>query len=99
MEVPNQGGRLRLGMFVTMAFTTSRGGGVVTVPQATVQAIGDRQVVFVAAPGEEGKFVGRAVRLGDLMGDSYVVLNGVQAGDAVVTEGSFFLRAEMLKNP
>jgi hypothetical protein len=51
------------------------------------------------APGEEGKFVGRAVRLGDLMGDSYVVLNGVQAGDAVVTEGSFFLRAEMLKNP
>jgi hypothetical protein len=55
--------------------------------------------VFVAAPGEEGKFVGRAVRLGDLMGDSYVVLNGVQAGDAVVTEGSFFLRAEMLKNP
>jgi RND family efflux transporter MFP subunit len=99
VEVPNPGGRLRLGMFVTMAFTTSRGGGVVTVPQAAVQAIGDRQVVFVAAPGEEGKFVGRAVRLGDLMGDSYVVLNGLQAGEAVVTEGSFFLRAEMLKNP
>jgi len=98
VEVPNQGGRLRLGMFVTMAFTTSRGGGVVTVPRAAVQAIGDRQVVFVAAPGEDGKFVGRAVRLGGLMGDSYIVLSGLKLGDIVVTEGSFFLRAEALKN-
>jgi RND family efflux transporter MFP subunit len=98
VEAPNPGGRLRLGMFVTMAFTTSRDGGVVTVPRAAVQAIGDRQVVFVAAPGEEGKFVGRPVRLGNLMGDVYVVLSGLKPGEIVVTEGSFFLRAEALKN-
>jgi len=98
VEVPNQEGRLRLGMFVTMAFTTTQRQGAVTVPRAAVQAIGDRQVVFVAAPGEEGKFVGRPVRLGILMGDSYVVLSGLKPAEVVVTEGSFFLRAEALKN-
>jgi multidrug efflux pump subunit AcrA (membrane-fusion protein) len=40
----------------------------------------------------------RAVRLGNLMGDVYVVLSGLKPGEIVVTEGSFFLRAEALKN-
>ena len=32
------------------------------------------------------------------MGDSYTVSSGLRAGDTVVTEGSFFLRAEALRN-
>jgi multidrug efflux pump subunit AcrA (membrane-fusion protein) len=51
-----------------------------------------------AYSGEEGKFVQRQVRLGPPMGDSYTVLSGLRAGDMVVTEGSFFLRAEALRN-
>ena len=57
VEVPNPAGRLRLGMFATMAFTTPRGEPAMMVPRAAVQAIGDRQIVFVAAPDEDGKFV------------------------------------------
>jgi len=68
------------------------------VPRAAVQTIGDRQVVFVAAPDEEGKFVARTVRLGSTVGAGYLVLAGLKLGDVVVTEGSFFLRAEALKN-
>ena len=98
VEVPNPGGRLRLGMFATMAFTTPRGEPAMMVPRAAVQAIGDRQIVFVAAPDEEGKFVARTVRLGSPAGDGYLVLSGLKRGDVVVTEGSFFLRAEALKN-
>jgi len=98
VEVPNPAGRLRLGMFATMAFTTPRGEPAMMVPRAAVQAIGDRQIVFVAAPDEVGKFVARTVRLGSPVGDGYLVLAGLKLGDVVVTEGSFFLRAEALKN-
>jgi len=97
VEVPNTDGRLRLGMYVTLSFTTP-GTGAVVVPRSAVQAIGDRQVVFVPVQGEDGKFIQRQVRLGPLIGDSYTVLNGLRAGDMVVTEGSFFIRAEALRN-
>jgi hypothetical protein len=32
------------------------------------------------------------------MGDGYVLLAGLRPGEVVVTEGSFFLRAESLRN-
>jgi RND family efflux transporter MFP subunit len=97
IEVSNLDGRLRLGMYVSVSFTTP-GNTAVVVPRSAVQAIGDRQVVFVPAQGEDGKFIQRQVRLGPLIGDSYTVLSGLRAGDTVVTEGSFLLRAEALRN-
>lgn len=97
IEVPNADGRLRLGMYVTVSFSTP-GKSAVVVPRSAVQAIGDRHVVFVAAEGEDGKFIQRQVRLGSPVGDSYTVLSGLRRGDRVVTEGSFFLRAEALRN-
>lgn len=85
-------------MFVTIAFTTTGQGRVVLVPKAAVQALGDRQVVFVPAGNEEGKFVQRTVRLGPATGEHYVVRAGLRPGDTVVTEGSFLLRAEVARN-
>jgi cobalt-zinc-cadmium efflux system membrane fusion protein len=98
VEVPNSEGRLRLGMYVTMAFSTSGGQRVMAVPRAAVQTIGGRQVVFVAVPDQEGTFVQRTVKLGPLAGELYTVLQGLEPGAVVVTEGSFFLRAESLRN-
>jgi RND family efflux transporter MFP subunit len=97
IEVPNSDGRLRLGMYVTVSFTTP-GVSAVVVPRSAVQAIGDRQVVFVPTEGEDGKYIQRQVRLGSPMGDNYAVLSGLKPGETVVTEGSFFLRAEALRN-
>ena len=85
-------------MYVNMAFRTQAGDRVVLVPKAAVQTLGDRQVVFVAAKGEEGKFIQRTVRLGPPAGESYVVMSGLRLGDTVVTEGSFLLRAEGGRN-
>jgi cobalt-zinc-cadmium efflux system membrane fusion protein len=98
VAVPNAEGRLRLGMYVTLAFMTPGSERTVVVPRAAVQTIGERQVVFVPAPDEEGKFVSRPVQLGPLRGDRVTIRSGVQPGEVVVTEGSFFLRAEMLRN-
>jgi membrane fusion protein, heavy metal efflux system len=98
VEVPNAEGRLRLGMYVTLAFTTPGRERLVVVPRAAVQTIGERQVVFVPAPDEEGKFLPRTVQVGSVRGDRVTIQSGVQPGEVVVTEGSFFLRAEMLRN-
>jgi cobalt-zinc-cadmium efflux system membrane fusion protein len=98
VEVPNSEGRLRLGMYVTIAFSTPGGERVMAVPRAAVQTIGGRQVVFVAVPDQEGTFVQRTVKLGPLAGELYTVLQGLEPGAVVVTEGSFFLRAESLRN-
>ena len=64
------------------------------IPRAAVQHVGDRTVVYVADPKQPGRFVEREVRLGDGTGNDVVVLSGVQAGDRIVTDGSFSVRAE-----
>jgi membrane fusion protein, heavy metal efflux system len=98
VEVPNPDGRLRLGMYVTVSLTTRSREQAVVVPRTAVQTIGGRHVVFVPAEDEEGKFIQRSVELGPLAGELYLVLKGLQPGEVVVTEGSFFLRAESLRN-
>jgi len=97
VEVSNRSGDLRLGMFVTVAFQTNATEHVTVVPRAAVQTIGDRSVVYVPADSDEGKFVERLVKLGARSGEFVQVLEGLKPGDKVVTEGSFFLRAEAAK--
>ena len=97
VEVSNRSGDLRLGMFVTVAFQTNATEHVTVVPPAAVQTIGDRSVVYVPADGDESKFVERQVRLGTPVGGLVQVIEGLKPGDKVVTDGSFFLRAEAAK--
>src|SRR2546427_1055480 len=93
VEVPNRG-ELRLGMFVTVSFETGVSERVTVVPRAAIQMIGERAVVYAPVEGEEGKFVERTVKLGVPMGEVVQILDGVKPGEKVVTDGSFFLRAE-----
>jgi RND family efflux transporter MFP subunit len=93
VEVPNNGGALRLGMYVQVSFQTARGPLQTVIPRAAVQALGARSVVYVAT-GDEGRFEERRVKLGPVIGEDVEVLEGVKAGERVVAEGSFFLRAE-----
>jgi cobalt-zinc-cadmium efflux system membrane fusion protein len=93
VEIPNPDGALRLGMFVHLSLRAGAGPRRALVPRAAVQSIAGRTVVYVATD-EEGRFVETPVRLGASAGDAVEVLDGVKPGDRVVTEGSFFLRAE-----
>lgn len=97
VEVANPEGRLRLGMYITMAFTTRGGARQVVVPSSAVQAIGERSVVFLPVVDEEGTFVQRTVQLGPSHDGLSTIVNGLQPGETVVTEGSFLLRAELLR--
>jgi len=94
IEVPNAGGDLRLGMFVTLNFETGSNQRITVVPQAALQAVGERTVVYVPVDGEEGKFIERPVKLGPSRGNVVQVVEGLRPGEKVVTDGSFFLRSE-----
>ena len=62
-----------------------------------VQLVGDRAVVYVVDPADRHRFVARQVQLGAVSGDRVAVLSGLTAGEEIVIEGSFFVRAEMDK--
>lgn len=65
-----------------------------TVPKSAVLWTGERSVVYVHIPGREiPSYEFREVQLGEGLGDSYAVLNGVEAGDEVVTYGNFAIDA------
>ncbi len=104
VELANPREALRLGMFVDVNFSgavqaASSGQTVPAVPRSAVQAIGAKQVVYVATD-RPGSFAQREVSTGQEVNGWLPVYNGVNAGERVVTEGSFLLRAESLKlNP
>ncbi|HEX2641482.1 MAG TPA: efflux RND transporter periplasmic adaptor subunit [Thermoanaerobaculia bacterium] len=97
--LPNEGGRLRPGMFATARIATGAGGTggepVVTVPARALQRMDDQWVVFL--PREAGRFEARPVQRGRDLGNEVAVLAGLKPGDRVVVEGAFVLRAEAEK--
>jgi len=98
VEVPNRDMELRLGMYVTLDFRTGAGERSIAVPREAVQAVGERSVVYVPVEGDEGRFAERPVKLGAAVGELVQVLEGVKAGERVVTTGSFFLRGEAARS-
>jgi multidrug efflux pump subunit AcrA (membrane-fusion protein) len=67
---------------------------VVFVPRTAVQVVGAESIVYVASPDQHGRFIEQKVEVGDASGDQVSVLAGIEPGDRVVTDGTFFLRAE-----
>lgn len=97
--VRNRSGRLRPGMFVRASVEVPRpvheARPVLAVPQAALQTLEGRVHVFVQV--EPGLFVRRAVETGHTFEGFTEVLSGVQAGELVVTEGSFVLKSEFAR--
>lgn len=100
IELSNPGQLLKLGMFVDLSFggrpPVATAQAAVSVPRAAVQLIGAKQVVFVET-AQTGVFAQREVQAGPETNDVIPIYAGLRAGERVVTEGSFLLRAESLK--
>ena len=98
IELANPGQMFKIGMYVNVGFATL-GVAEKTMPvvaKDAVQNIGNQQVVFVATD-KPAEFALRPVRLGPERNGFYPVLEGLNSGERVVTQGSFLLRAEWLK--
>ena len=96
IEVANPGETLRVEMYVDVESSTPGASGPI-VPEAAVQSIGERQFVFLPVQHSEGTFQLRAVRLGPAANGYYSVLEGLRMQDEVVTDGSFILKAEAVR--
>ena len=98
IELENPGQIFKIGMYVNVAFGSlgmaERTAPV--VPSSAVQMINNKQVVFVTTE-KPNVFVLRQVNLGTETDGGFVVLDGINVGDKVVTNGSFLLRAEWQK--
>ncbi len=96
VEIPNDDRALKPGMFASALIQVGgTGTPVVVVPQAAVQELEGRQVVFV--PGDRpGEFAARTVEVGEQADNGRVVIiAGLEAGDSIVTSGAFALRSEL----
>lgn len=97
--VANPSESLRPGMFVRAALDVPRPAAeaktVTAVPQAALQTLEGRTIVFVRV--EPGVFERRFVEVGHSFEGFAEVLGGVKDGDAVVTDGSFVLKSQLVK--
>jgi len=94
----NANRQLRPGMFVTARIydEDEHAKEMLAVPSAAIQRISNVPVVFIQkAPGV---YEQRALTLGQRYGDYYEVLVGLEAGETIITEGSFILKAELLRS-
>lgn len=66
----------------------------VVIPKSAVLWTGKRSIVYVKQPDTSTPaFMLHEIELGPSLGDSYVVLSGLQEGDEIVTHGAFTLDA------
>ncbi len=63
------------------------------VPVTAVSRIGNQYFAFVAEPDQKGGYVvhQKPLQIGQIVGNDYVVLDGVKPGDKVVVSGTQFL--------
>jgi Cu(I)/Ag(I) efflux system membrane fusion protein len=96
VETGNQSGKLKPEMFATgiVSSTLAEYHDNVVIPKSAVLWTGKRSVVYVKQPGsEEPVFKIREVELGPMLGESYVIMNGLSEGEEVVTSGTFSVDA------
>jgi Cu(I)/Ag(I) efflux system membrane fusion protein/cobalt-zinc-cadmium efflux system membrane fusion protein len=91
LEIPNPDLKLKPGMFVNAEFRTNLGRHLV-VPASAILQSGMRQVAFVDEGG--GRLIPKDVVLGPRAGDEVIVLQGLSAGQRIVTSANFLIDSE-----
>jgi membrane fusion protein, multidrug efflux system len=98
-SLPNKDDKLRPGMFVKAAVVMPEKQSVTAIPATALVHASFGDSVFVveskpAKPGQKPTSEARQqfVRTGESRGDFVAVLDGIQAGDEIVTSGAFKLR-------
>lgn len=88
---PNPGLKLMPGMFVNVAMNVPLGRHLM-IPASGVFQTGAQNIVFVDHGG--GYLEPRSVDLGPRAGDDFIILNGLKAGERIVTSANFLVDSE-----
>jgi membrane fusion protein, copper/silver efflux system len=96
VESENQSGKLKPEMFATgvVSTTLNEYRNNMVIPKTAVLWTGKRSIVYVRQTGtDEPIFKLREIGLGPMLGDSYVVTDGLTEGEEIVTSGTFSVDA------
>ena len=98
LGLENPEGRLRSNQYGTASVEVGPGREALLVPRAAVQEVGRGMLAFV--PRADGKtFDPRRLTLREVgRADAVEVVEGLKAGERVVTTGSFLLKSDLLKD-
>ena len=97
IEVVNTGDQLHGGDYVEAYLDAgSDSEPQLAVPTAALLQLEGESIVF--RQDADGTLTPVAVRIGAVVGDQTVISDGVSAGDVIVVEGAYALKAQMLKS-
>jgi RND family efflux transporter MFP subunit len=91
-RIGNNDERLRTAQFIRARIIWGRRQAPV-VPVLAVSRIGDQYFAFVAEPGQNGSYVARQrpLRVGQMVGNDYSVLEGIKPRERIIVSGTQFL--------
>jgi cobalt-zinc-cadmium efflux system membrane fusion protein len=96
IDVKNSANRLRPGMSASAAVPVGASGApILTVPVAAVQRVRNEWCVFL--PKDASHFEIRRIGRGRDLGGEVEVLSGLKAGEQIVVDGAFLLKAQAEK--
>lgn len=95
VEIQNKEGLLKPEMFVTGIVNANikKYENAIIIPRSAVLWTGKRSLVYIKQNPNEPVFRIREIELGPVLGNSYVVLNGLDEGEEIVTQGAFSVDA------
>jgi len=96
VETGNESGKLKPEMFATgiVSTTLNEYRNNLVIPKTAVLWTGKRSIVYVKQPGsDEPIFKIREIGLGPMLGESYVITDGLNEGEEIVTRGTFSVDA------
>jgi Cu(I)/Ag(I) efflux system membrane fusion protein len=96
VEIGNQSGRFKPEMFAIGIVSSSlvKYRDNLVIPKSAVLWTGKRSIVYVKQPDtDEPVFKIREIGLGPMLGESYVVIDGLSEGEEIVTSGAFSVDA------
>jgi membrane fusion protein (multidrug efflux system) len=94
---PNPGNRLRPGQYARVRAKIGVRTGALLVPQRAVIDTQGTYTVPVVDPNNTVRFA--VVKAGDRIGSSWIIEEGLQPGERVVTDGLFHIRPGAVVNP
>jgi len=91
----NRNAIFKPGMFVEGKIKVAKSNKdlVLIIPSTAILWTGERSVVYVKINPDEPVFEMREISLGNDIGENYEVLNGLENGDEIVTNGTFTVDA------
>lgn len=96
VEVDNSGGKLKPEMFATGIVKANLNAykDKLVIPRSAVLWTGKRSVVYVKqSDSDELHFRMREIETGPMLGNSYVVISGLEEGEEIVSDGTFSVDA------